>query len=1144
MTYPPSLTNSTAALDFAFQNGGKGFFLVSSDQKDFFLNSDISEILGYEKISQNIGYSELLSEDEFQKLNLQFQDPNLSSARDIDIIIKSAHAESKSFPFKIKLFDSHLSEKFLICCLCEPNRDDFNIDDRFFETILTLPLGVSILDENRNIFRMNQEIKDILRFGDPNKIDEDINNRKYFKEDLTPLAMSDFPSARAIREGREIIDEVIGILIPNQSMVWTNVSAIPFNLSKKQIIVFISNITDRKNSENKLRLYESIITSSTEAIISKDLKGNITSWNPSAERIFKFSENEIIGKPIFILIPEFKHKEEIEILAKIESDESVGPITTIRKTSENKLIDVSLNASPIKNGDTIIGASVLIRDISSEKEARDAFKSAFESSAIGMAIVGINGHWILVNETLSSMLGYTSEEFREMTLKDLTHPDDLRKDAELFEEISLGKRTSYRIEKRYRHKDGRIVWALLTVSAVANNENRPIYYIAQLVDISESFRKEVELTNMAHFLEQTSILARVGGWDLNLKTNQANWSAITKEIHEVENNFVPSLENGLIFVRPGESQEKIKSVMDRLIHSGDPYDIEMEIVTAKGNVKWVRTIGRPEYEGEKLTRIFGVIQDIDEKKKAEIELKSQSAKLKSFVEHAPAAVAMFDTNIRYIAVSRRWLEEYKLDFTFDSIIGKSHYEIFPNISPEWKDYHNQGLLGSVMRKDEDRWRPDGWTHDQFLRWEIRPWYLDNDKVGGILMFTQDITEACLQREEISVAKETAEKANNAKSEFLANMSHEIRTPLNGIIGFTDLLLRTSLDNIQREYMQTVNTSANSLLDIVNDILDFSKIEAGKLELFVEDVNLIELGDQIINMIKFQASKKKLSLEIDFDHDLPMYIMADSLRLRQILVNLLGNAIKFTEVGTILFQIELLENISPSEALLRFTVQDTGSGIEEKNQKRIFEAFSQADFSTTKKFGGTGLGLSIANDLLTMMGSKLALKSQLGEGSTFFFDLEVEIPTSSQNEFFRKNQIIETRKIELDSLGSEQKLAKPIKILIVEDNNVNMLLATRIITKLMPSGIIFEAVNGKQAIVVFQKEKPDFIFMDIQMPEMNGYDASIAIRQLPDGKKIPIIAVTAGIVSGEKEKCLQAGMNDYISKPAVNADFKKMLIKWL
>ncbi len=524
------------------------------------------------------------------------------------------------------------------------------------------------------------------------------------------------------------------------------------------------------------------------------------------------------------------------------------------------------------------------------------------------------------------------------------------------------------------------------------------------------------------------------------------------------------------------------------------------------------------------------------------------------------------------------------------------------------------------------------------------------------------------------AKEQAEQGGRAKSEFLANMSHEIRTPLNGVIGFVDLLMKTKLDNTQKQYMSTVYQSANSLLDIINDILDFSKIEAGKLELSIEQYDLYKLGEQVMDIITYQANEKGLEILLNIQPDIPRFIWVDSVRLRQVLVNLLGNAVKFTKTGEIELKISILNPETESGMKFRLQVRDTGVGIDAKNQQKIFTAFSQEDASTTRKFGGTGLGLTISNKLLGLMGSQLQVESEIGVGSTFFFDVSLKtlegeaiewnndlekveniliVDDNANNQVILREMLalksissdqvssgkeavnllrsgnrydailldykmpeldgIDTAKMireELnistdnqpimllysssddyeitkacEELGIKQRLVKPIKIqqlyvalhelinkvepiqntfiedkstvssevhklenikiLIAEDNPINMLLARTIFSRLFPNAKVVEAVNGKIAIELFKEHQPDIIFMDVQMPEIGGYEATKIIRALEKGeKRIPIIALTAETILGEKERCIEAGMDDYITKPVLKATIEKTVYKWL
>ncbi|MGO4773772.1 PAS domain S-box protein [Flavobacterium sp. W22_SRS_FK3] len=410
-------------------------------------------------------------------------------------------------------------------------------------------------------------------------------------------------------------------------------------------------------------------------------------------------------------------------------------------------------------------------------------------------------------------------------------------------------------------------------------------------------------------------------------------------------------------------------------------------------------------------------------------------------------------------------------------------------------------------------------------------------VGGIYF---DITNK-KQTEDAIKAKQLAEAANKSKSDFLANMSHEIRTPLNGIIGFTHLLMKTELEDIQKRYMTTINQSAHSLLEIINDILDFSKIEAGKLDLYIDLYDINKILAQVSDLIVYESNLKNLQLELNIAPDVPNYIWTDIVRLKQILINLLSNAVKFTHQGSITVTVSVLERKENNICVIRFSVVDTGIGILKQNQKKIFKAFSQEDSSTTRKFGGTGLGLTISNQLLALMESRLQLDSKIDKGSNFYFDLTLKTSDRNNNEKYKTDfSILNPEPSPLPHHPSTAQFT----FLIAEDNKVNMLLLKTIIKNLYSDALIYECENGYEAVKEFETINPDLVFMDIQMPIMNGYEAAAAIRNSSKGKLTPIIAVTAGTEKEERNKCLVSGMNDYIPKPIMKGSVEETLIKWL
>ncbi len=414
-----------------------------------------------------------------------------------------------------------------------------------------------------------------------------------------------------------------------------------------------------------------------------------------------------------------------------------------------------------------------------------------------------------------------------------------------------------------------------------------------------------------------------------------------------------------------------------------------------------------------------------------------------------------------------------------------------------------------------------------------------------MVWAHDVTDIHNVQNELVLAKEAAEQAARAKSDFLATMSHEIRTPMNAVLGFLHVFEKGNLNTTQLDYINKITISAKGLLRIINDILDFSKIEANKMDLERAPFNIIANIDAVYSIMSFSAQEKMLTFQKSLDDDVPRMLLGDGERLNQVLLNLLSNAIKFTVEGTVALHVAVEEKINFQEYVLRFDVSDTGIGLSEEQISILFKPFTQADTSTSRKFGGTGLGLAISKRLVELMGGTITLKSEAGKGSTFTCLIPMQLPLESLVPYGREGEI----EITTEDIALQLDKIKGKKILVAEDNLINQEIAAAMLEE-FEFNLDF-ADNGQEAVEKVQKNRYDLIFMDLQMPILNGLDATRAIRKLgKEGgendylKNIPIIAMTANVMSEDRKSCQEAGMDDHVGKPISPEALRTALLTWL
>ncbi len=638
-------------------------------------------------------------------------------------------------------------------------------------------------------------------------------------------------------------------------------------------------------------------------------------------------------------------------------------------------------------------------------------------------------------------------------------------------------------------------------------------------------------------LNEAQQIAKLGSWNLNLRTGELEWSDEIYELFELEKEqHIPTYEGFLNAIHP-EDRAKVDEAYQYSVEHHTSYNYVHRLLMVDGRVKYVSEQGETMYapDGQPI-QSRGTVHNITEEILLQESLKEKNLQLSQTANQLQLATQAagigiwfynlathtFSADLKVLEIFEMSLDLVDVQLAFEEWTSRCHLDDVEKTV--------ELLLTSVKKLQplEVTYRIVVPSGIKYIYCAARIKYGKDGSVLGVVGITQDVTANKTLEESRIMAKEAAERANKSKSDFLANMSHEIRTPLNGVIGLTELLLQTQLNPLQREYLEKSDIASKALLSVLNNILDYSKIEAHKLLLEVITFNLDDIMNNLHAMLSYKAERKQLSFETYIDDNVPRMLLGDPLRLQQILSNLAVNALKFTEKGFV--RISITSTPQEDQEKLTFTISDSGIGISDEDQALLFQPFSQVDTSFTRKYGGSGLGLMITKELVDLMGGEITVHSVSGKGSTFTFTIVLHPAPTFMSE--------STQDLTHPPLPNH----KPLHLLLVEDNELNQLVATE---RLKQMGITYTiANNGQEAVECVQHEEFDAILMDLQMPVMDGLEATKEIRKLPGKATIPIIALSAAVLQDDLKLAIQAGMNDHIAKPIEKAVLQNVLAKWL
>ncbi len=905
------------------------------------------------------------------------------------------------------------------------------------------------------------------------------------------------------------------------------------------------DIASRNDLNDEQRLLVAIVESSEDAIVSSTPAGIILTWNHGAEVIFGYKAGDMIGKHLSMLMAPGRLADLEDFAWQILHGVTVSQYQSQCQRKDGRTFCVSVTGSPLRNSaGTVDALSAILRDVSQHKateealiESEDRFRTMADGCPAAMWVTNAEGGIQFINRAYRKLIGTTYEAAEGHKWQIALHPEDSPAYLEAFQR-AVREHAPFRCEGRARCADGEWRWMASFGDPRLSSTGEFLGHVGLSLDITERKRTEDALRQSEGQLRGITDSAHDGILMMDPRGMISYWNpaaeailgyqreeAIGLNLHQllVPDRYLKEHHAALPeFLRTGRGNAVGKTVeLAALRKDGSEIAVDLSLSALRLNGEW---------------HAIGIIRDTTARKQTEHALHRSEEQFRQLAENIHEVFWMMPpaaNEMLYISPAYEQVWGRTCDSLYQNPMSWAD-AIHPDDLEQSHSVFTRQIQGEQIDSEYRIRTPDG--QEKWIRDRAFPIRDQSGRLIRVVGIAEEITERKRYEAELIQARRVADTANEAKSRFLANMSHEIRTPMNGCIGMLQLLVETELTPEQCRYARVAQDSGRSLVTLIDDILDLSKIEAGKVVLENLSFNPHDTVEEVVRLMQVQANVKGLPIRSRVSADIPRRIRGDKHRLRQVLTNLVANAVKFTESGQVILE-AALESRCDHVVRIRFSVTDSGIGIRQDQISALFSPFAQADSSTTRKFGGTGLGLAICKQLVDLMGGTIGVDSREGLGSTFSFTAVFELSASGDGQLVSRRQ---NSAFVSPGVGLGKRAAR---ILVVEDNATNRDVALAQLQKL---GYAATAVtNGNDAVEAVQHGGVDLVLMDCQMPVMDGFEATRRIRLAQTGVlPIPIIAVTAGAMSDDRDRCLSEGMNDYLAKPVDLGSLQNMLGKWL